>query len=108
MLELFDWNVGMSGIAVILLIAGALVLGALPLFVGEPKTGYEWLVSAAAVLIGGWLGSEAFGSLSTFGPAFDGLYLVTALIGGIVLGVIADAAMRYATGGSYTHAPRPV
>jgi uncharacterized membrane protein YeaQ/YmgE (transglycosylase-associated protein family) len=108
MLELFDWNVGMSGIAVILLIAGALVLGALPLFVGEPKTGYEWLVSAAAVLVGGWLGSEAFGSLSTFGPAFDGLYLVTALIGGIVLGVIADAAMRYATGGSYTHAPRPV
>jgi uncharacterized membrane protein YeaQ/YmgE (transglycosylase-associated protein family) len=108
MLELFDWNVGMSGIAVILLIAGALVLGAVPLFVGEPKTGYEWLVSAAAVLIGGWLGSEAFGSLSTFGPAFDGLYLVTALIGGIVLGVIADAAMRYATGGSYTHAPRPV
>jgi uncharacterized membrane protein YeaQ/YmgE (transglycosylase-associated protein family) len=108
MLELFDWNVGMSGLAVILLIAGALVLGAVPLFVGEPKTGYEWLVSAAAVLIGGWLGSEAFGSLSTFGPAFDGLYLVTALIGGIVLGVIADAAMRYATGGSYTHAPRPV
>jgi uncharacterized membrane protein YeaQ/YmgE (transglycosylase-associated protein family) len=108
MLELFDWNVGMSGIAVILLIAGALVLGALPLFVGEPKTGYEWLVSAAAVLVGGWLGSEAFGSLSTFGPAFDGLYLVTALIGGIVLGVIVDAATRYATGGSYTHAPRPV
>jgi uncharacterized membrane protein YeaQ/YmgE (transglycosylase-associated protein family) len=108
MLELFDWNVGMSGLAVILLIAGALVLGAVPLFVGEPKTGYEWLVSAAAVLIGGWLGSEAFGSLSTFGPAFDGLYLVTALIGGIVLGVIADAAMRYATGGSYTHAPRRV
>jgi uncharacterized membrane protein YeaQ/YmgE (transglycosylase-associated protein family) len=108
MLELFDWNVGMSGIAVILLIAGALVLGALPLFVGEPKTGYEWLVSAAAVLVGGWLGSEAFGSLSTFGPAFDGLYLVTALIGGIVLGVIVDAAIRYATGGSYTHEPRPV
>jgi uncharacterized membrane protein YeaQ/YmgE (transglycosylase-associated protein family) len=108
MLELFDWNVGMSGIAVILLIAGALVLGALPLFVGETKTGYEWLVSAAAVLVGGWLGSEAFGSLSTFGPAFDGLYLVTALIGGIVLGVIVDAAIRYATGGSYTHAPRPV
>ncbi|HET8571623.1 MAG TPA: hypothetical protein VFN14_07015 [Candidatus Limnocylindria bacterium] len=108
MLELFDWNVGMSGIAVILLIAGALVLGAVPLFVGEPKTGYEWLVSAAAVLVGGWLGSEAFGSLSTFGPAFDGLYLVTALIGGIVLGVVVDAAVRYMTGGSYTHAPRPV
>lgn len=108
MLELFDWNVGMSGIAVILLIAGALVLGAVPLFVGEPKTGYEWLVSAAAVLVGGWLGSEAFGSLSTFGPAFDGLYLVTALIGGIVLGVVVDAVVRYMTGGSYTHAPRPV
>lgn len=108
MLELFGWNIGMSGWAAILLIAGALVLGAIPLLVGEPKTGYEWLVSAAAVLLGGWLGSEAFGSLSTIGPAYDGLYVVTALVGGIVLGAIVDAAVRYATGGSYTHAPRPI
>lgn len=109
MLELFGWNVGMSGLALFLLVAGALVIGAIPLLIGEARTGYEWLVTAAAVLVGGWLGSEAFGGISTFGPAFDGLYLVTALIGGVVLGAVADVAVRYVTGGTYsTHAPRPI
>ncbi len=108
MLALFGWDVGMSGLAVILLVAGALILGALPLFIGESRTGYEWLATAAAVLVGGWLGSEAFGGISTFGPVFEGLYLVTALVGGVVLGVVADVAVRYVTGGTYMHEPRPI
>lgn len=108
MLALFGWNIGMSGLALILLIAGALVIGAIPLFIGESRTGYEWLATAAAVLVGGWLGSEAFGGLSTIGPVFEGLYVVTALVGGIVLGAVVDAAVRYMTGGSYVHAPRPI
>jgi hypothetical protein len=108
MLELFGWNVGMSGLAVILLVAGALVVGAIPLFIGEARTGYEWLATAAAVLVGGWLGSEAFGGISTFGPVFEGMYLVTALVGGVVLGAIVDVAVRYVSGGSYMHAARPI
>jgi hypothetical protein len=108
MLELFGWNVGMSGLAVILLVAGALVVGAIPLFIGEARTGYEWLATAAAVLVGGWLGSEAFGGISTFGPVFEGMYLVTALVGGVVLGAIVDVAVRYVSGGTYTHAARPI
>lgn len=108
MLDLFGWDVGMSGLAVILLVAGALLIGAIPLFIGEARTGYEWLATAAAVLVGGWLGSEAFGGISTFGPVFEGLYLVTAAIGGVVLGAVVDVAVRYVTGGSYTHAARPV
>jgi hypothetical protein len=108
MLELFGWDVGMSGLAVILLVAGALVIGAIPLFIGEARTGFEWLATGAAVLVGGWLGSEAFGGISTFGPAFEGLYLVTALVGGVVLGAVADVAVRYVTGGTYTHVARPI
>ncbi len=108
MLELFGWDVGMSTVAAIGLVAGAVILGALPLFIGEPRTGYEWLISAAAVLVGGWLGSEAFGGLSTFGPVWEGLYIVPALVGGVVLGAAVDAAARYLTGGSYVHEPRPI
>lgn len=108
MLDLFGWDVGMSGLAVILLVAGAIVIGAIPLFIGEARTGYEWLATAAAALLGGWLGSEAFGGISTFGPAFEGLYLVTALIGGVVLGAVVDVLVRYVSGGRYTHAPRPI
>jgi uncharacterized membrane protein YeaQ/YmgE (transglycosylase-associated protein family) len=108
MLELFGWDVGMSGIAVFLLVAAALIAGAIPLFIGQVRTGYEWLATAAAVLVGGWLGSEAFGGISTYGPAFEGLYIVTALVGAVVLGVVADLAVRYVSGGSYTREPRPI
>jgi hypothetical protein len=108
MLELFGWNIGMSGLALFLLVAGAILIGAIPLFIGEARTGYEWLATAAAVLVGGWLGSEAFGGVSTFGPVFEGLYVVTALVGGVVLGAVADVAVRFVSGGSYTHAPRPI
>jgi hypothetical protein len=106
MLELFGWDVGMSAIAAFLLVAGALVIGAVPLFIGELRTGYEWLATSAAVVAGGWLGSEAFGGISTFGPGFEGLHLVTALVGAMVLGSVADMAVRYMSGGSYTSEPR--
>lgn len=108
MLALFGWNVGMSGFAVIVLIAGAVVLGAVPLFIGSARTGYEWLFSSVGVLVGGWLGSEAFGGLSTFGPAYDGLYLLPALVGGVILGGLVDIAVRYVNAGSYAAASRPI
>ena len=108
MFELFGWDIGMSGFAAILLIAGAVLLGAVPMLIGTATTGFEWLVSAAAVLVGGWLGSEAFGALSTWGAEFEGLFVLPALIGGVVLGAIVDVVTRYVTGGSYTHEPRPI
>ena len=108
MLELVGWDVGMSGYAALLLVVGAVLLGAVPQFIGEPKVGYEWIFPAIGVLVGGWLGSEAFGRLSTWGAEFEGLYVLPALIGGIVLGAIVDVIVRYMTGGTYTHEPRPI
>lgn len=108
MLDLFGWDVGMSGLAVLILVVGALLIGGVSQFIGEPRIGYEWLFSAAAVLVGGWLGSEAFGTASTWGPVFEGLYIVPALIGGVILGVVVDVIVRYVSGGSYTHEPRPI
>jgi hypothetical protein len=37
----------------------------------------------------------------------EGLYLVPALIGAVILGVVVDAFLRYGTGGTYL-APRPI
>jgi uncharacterized membrane protein YeaQ/YmgE (transglycosylase-associated protein family) len=108
MLELFGWDVGMSAIAAFLLVAGALFIGTVPLFIGEVRSGYGLLATAAAVLVGGWLGSEAFGGMSTIGPAFEGLYLLTAVLGSVVLGALTDRAVRYLSGGSYTREPRPI
>lgn len=108
MFDLFGWDIGMSGYAALLLVVGAIVLGALPQFIGDPEIGYEFVFPMVGALIGGWLGSEALGSLSTWGPVFEGLYVLPALIGAIVIGGIVDLAVRYTTGGSYVHEPRPI
>jgi uncharacterized membrane protein YeaQ/YmgE (transglycosylase-associated protein family) len=108
MLDLFGWDVGMSTYAAILLVLGAIIVGAITHFIGDVTTGWEGVVAAVAALVGGWLGSEAFGTFSTWGYAFEGLYVVPALIGGIVLGFAVDAIVRYMTRGSYVHHARPI
>ena len=110
MLVLWEWDVGMNGWEALLLIAGAAVIAAVLQNVGRPGFGYEWVFTFIAAVAGGWLGSEAFANLSTWGPAIQGLYLVPALIGAVVLGVLVDAAVRYISSGSYVapHAPQGV
>jgi hypothetical protein len=107
-LDLFGWEIGMSLASVILLAVGAIVIGVGLQLIGEVRIGYQFVFTTIAAFIGGFLGSEALGSLSTWGPSFEGLYIVPALIGGLVFGVAVDAAARYLTEGSYVHAPSPI
>ena len=108
MLDLFGWDVGMSTLAALFLVVGAIAIGVLAQIIGDVRIGWEWAPTAVAALVGGYLGSEAFGSASTWGLAFEGLYIVPALIGGLILGVIVDAVTRFTTEGSYTHQARPI
>ena len=105
--DLFGWNIGMSLGAAAFLVLGALVIGVIAQVVGRVTFGYEWLLAAVAAVIGGWLGSEAFGTLSTWGPDIGGLYIVPALIGAIVVGGVVDALTRVTSGGTYLE-PRPI
>jgi len=107
MLNLFGWEVGMNLGEAILLIFGAIVIAAVAQYIGRVSFGYEWVFTGTAALAGGWLGSEAFGTLSTSGPAFEGLYIVPALIGALILGAVVDVMVRFSSGGTYL-APRPV
>jgi uncharacterized membrane protein YeaQ/YmgE (transglycosylase-associated protein family) len=107
MLELYGWEVGMNLGEAILLIFGAIVIAAVAQYIGRVSFGYEWVFTGIAALVGGWLGSEAFGTLSTWGPAFEGLYILPALIGALVLGGIVDGVVRFSSGGTYL-VPRPV
>ena len=108
MLDLFGWDVGMSAYAAILLAAGAILIGVLVQFVGEVTTGWEGPIAAVATLVGAYIGSEALGTFSTWGYAFEGLYVLPAAIGGVVLGFTIDAIVRYSTQGSYVRHSRPV
>ena len=89
----------------IVLVVGALVFGAIAQFVGETRTGFEWLGDAIGFGIGALVASEFIVALQSFGPVFDGLALVPALVGGLVLGLVVEVATRYLTGGTYSDRP---
>jgi len=99
----FAIALGLGGWAA--LIVGALVFGVAAQFVGETRTGYEWLVDAVAAGIGALVASEFIVAWQGFAPVFDGLAIMPALIGGLVVGIVAEVATRYLTGGTYTGRP---
>lgn len=90
------------------LIAGALLFGVLAQFVGETKTGYEWVVDGIAAALGAVIASELIISLRTFEPVWDGLAIVPAVIGGLALGIVVEIATRWLTGGRYTTRPMAI
>jgi hypothetical protein len=89
----------------ILLIVGAVVFGVAAQFIGEVRTGFEWVVDAIAFGLGALIGSEFIIATQAYGPVWDGLALVPALVGGLIVGVIVELSTRYVTGGTYTHGP---
>jgi uncharacterized membrane protein YeaQ/YmgE (transglycosylase-associated protein family) len=108
MFEPFGWNVGMSTFAALLLVVGALLIGVIAQFIGAVNVSWEWAVTGIAALVGGYLGSEAFGSVSTWGPEIDGFFVLPALIGAVIVGGVVDVVVRMTTAGSYVHQARPI
>jgi uncharacterized membrane protein YeaQ/YmgE (transglycosylase-associated protein family) len=96
-------SLGLGGAAVI--IVGALVFGGVAQFVGETRTGFEWLVDAIAAGAGAVIASEFIIGWRTFEPVWDGLALVPALVGGLVVGLAVEVATRFLTGGTYAGRP---
>jgi len=95
----FTFNIGMW--AVIVLIVGAVVFGVLAQLIGTASFGHEWILSALGAGIGAFVASEFIVGFRDVGPVFDGLALVPALIGGVVVGSIIAATTRYLTSGHH-------
>ena len=91
----------------VLLIAGALVFGVVAQFVGETRTGFEWLIDAIGAGIGALVASEFIVAWQTFEPVWDGLAIVPALIGGLVLGIVVEVVTRYTDSGRSASAGHP-
>jgi uncharacterized membrane protein YeaQ/YmgE (transglycosylase-associated protein family) len=89
----------------LVLIAGALLFGVIAQFVGETRTGFEWLVDGIAAALGALIGSEWIIATRTYEPVWDGLALVPAIVGGLALGIVVELVTRYLTGGRYTTRP---
>ncbi len=99
-----DFGIG----AWVLVIAGALVFGIIAQFIGETRTGFEWVADAIGFGIGAVVASEFIVALQATGPVWDGLALVPALVGGLVLGMVVEVTTRYLTGGTYVGHPSAV
>ncbi len=90
-------DMGIGAFAVV--IVAALILGALVQLYLRPKTPYEWVIAGAGAGVGAWLASEItwtqwFTGLTDLGPQFDGLLIIPAVIGGLVLGAIVEGVAR--------------
>ena len=60
----------------LVLLAGALLFGVIAQFIGDVRTGYEWLADFAGAAIGAVIASEFIISARTFEPVWDGLAIV--------------------------------
>jgi uncharacterized membrane protein YeaQ/YmgE (transglycosylase-associated protein family) len=89
----------------IALVVGALAFGVIAQFIGETRTGYEWLVDAVAAFLGAIVASEFIVGWRAIDPVFDGLAILPAVLGGLVVGVIVEVVTRTATGGTYSGRP---
>jgi uncharacterized membrane protein YeaQ/YmgE (transglycosylase-associated protein family) len=96
----FAIGLGLGGWLV--LIVGSLLFGAAAQMIGQPRAGFEWLGDAIAASIGALVASEFIVAWRTFEPTWDGLALVPALLGGVVVGLVVELATRHMTGGNYT------
>ena len=96
----FTISIGVGGWVVVVL--AALAFGVIAQFIGDARTGYEWLIDSIAFAIGAIVASEFIVGLRTFEPVYDGLALVPALVGGLAFGTLVEVVTRYLTGGHYT------
>ena len=100
-----EFSIALGVLGWLALAVGALIFGAIAQFVGEARTGYEWLIDGVAAAFGALVASEFIVAWQTFEPVWDGLALVPALIGGLVVGIVVEVATRYLTGGTYATRP---
>ncbi len=77
-----------------------LVVGFAVQLLAKSTIRFEWLIVAVAITFGGYFASESFPGSTVFedvtdwGPVFDGMHVIPAAIGAIILGIVADLGMR--------------
>jgi hypothetical protein len=91
----FTFSIGLWG--TIALLVGAVVVGVGIYLVGQAQSSFEWLFTSVGAVIGAFVTSEFIVGLRGFEPVFDGLALVPALVGGLVVGAFVGLATRFVT-----------
>jgi vancomycin permeability regulator SanA len=104
-----DFNIDMGIYGAIALVLGAVVVGVVLQLIGEVHFGFEWIVTGIFAFAAAVVASEFVTAWRTVEPVWDGVALLPALIAGVVVGIVADAVLRFFTHGSYIrHGPQPI
>ena len=98
-----ELNIALGLAGWLVLIVGAAVFGIVAQLVGDARNDYEWVVDGVAAGLGALVASELVVAWRATGPVFDGLAIVPALLGGLVVGTVVAVTTRFLTGGRYTH-----
>ena len=88
----------MTVLAFAVVTLAAVLVGVLVQLYLAPKTSYEWLITAVGVSIGAWFASELtwtqWFSNANLGPTWEGILIIPAVIGGLVLGAVFEFVSR--------------
>jgi uncharacterized membrane protein YeaQ/YmgE (transglycosylase-associated protein family) len=84
----------MGIMAMIVLAAAAIAIGVIIQFTGTPRFGREWLMTAVGAVVGGFVATSYLGTLGAWGPTLDGMFVLPALIGAVVVAAIVAAIAR--------------
>lgn len=95
----FAFSMGMW--AMIVLIVASVAFGVAVQLIGEPSFSYEWLLTSIGAGIGAIVASEFIVGFRDWEPVFDGLALIPALAGGLLVGGVLAAAARFVTSGHH-------
>ena len=102
---MFDLTFEMGWIGAGTLAFGSVVVGLAVFFVGAWASRFEWLLDVIAAFAGGFIASEYLGDLGTWGPNVDGLFVSSALIGGVIAAVGAAVVTRFVLAATEERAP---
>ena len=91
----FTFELGFMGLVIMTI--GSVAVGVLFYLVGNPELRFEWLATAIGAFIGGFIASEFVLAFRDFEPVYDGLAVVPALIGGLIVGGVVAGAARVLT-----------
>ena len=80
--------------AIIILLLAALAIAFRIQTFGEHRRDLRWLGTGLVAAIGGYIASEFLGPVSAWGWQWDGMAVLPALIAVVLVGVLAEAAMR--------------
>lgn len=88
----------MGLLGTIILVIGALLVGAIGPTIDRDDGGLAYLVAAIGAVAGGYVASEWLGVLSTWGLQVGGLFVFPALIGAVLVAAVVALVVRGTSG----------